>query len=48
MGENQGMVWIILAVVIVVIVVAALGTTMKGKVSDTTDSVSKYANSQVA
>lgn len=43
MGENQGMVWIILGVVIVGIVVAALGTVMQGKVEGTTATIESQA-----
>lgn len=43
MGENQGMVWIILGVIVVGAVIIILGNTMKTSVSDTNDMVSEKA-----
>lgn len=41
MGENQGMVWIILGVIVVGVVVYALGSTMQTKVTGTQEQVSE-------
>lgn len=39
MGENQGMVWIILGVVVVAAAVLLLGNTMTNSVEGTTESI---------
>ncbi len=44
MGENQGMIWIILGVIVIAGVLMILGQTMAGAVEGTTASISEQAN----
>ncbi|WOO88176.1 hypothetical protein RZE82_04410 [Mollicutes bacterium LVI A0039] len=47
MGENQGMIWIILGVIVVGAVIIVLGNVMKSSVDASTDEVVTQANSSL-
>lgn len=47
MGENQGMIWIILGVIIVAAVLFTLGNTMSSSISETSSKIDEKTSEQM-